>query len=54
MRKLIVIAAVMLAAPAYAAGDVFHYACKGEGSRYAVTVDTGQGIVKMQDHGASN
>lgn len=33
------------------AGNVFHYACKSEDARYALTVNANRGIVKLQDHG---
>jgi hypothetical protein len=55
LKIAIVASAMVFAAPAIAksTSNVFHYACKGEGARYAVTVNTDRGVVKMQDHGPS-
>jgi hypothetical protein len=54
MKKLLLIASLAaLAMMSTAQADVFHYACKGEASRYAVTVNTAKATVKMQDHGPS-
>ncbi len=55
MRQLLItttILASLLATTAYAS-DVFHYACKGKDARYAVTISTGQHVVKMRDRGPS-
>ena len=34
------------------ADNVFHYACKGEDARYALTVNTSRGVVKMLERRA--
>jgi hypothetical protein len=36
-----------------AQADVLHYACKGEGSRYSLTMNMDRNSIKMQDHGPS-
>jgi hypothetical protein len=42
--------ALLCGSSASAADNVFHYACKSEDARYALTVNPNRGIVKMIDH----
>jgi hypothetical protein len=50
MRKTLATLALMaFAGTAHA--DTFHYACKSGESRFALTVNTDRGIVKLVEHG---
>jgi hypothetical protein len=53
MKLLLIANLATLTMISTAQATVFHYACRGEASRYAVTVNTAKSTVKMQDHGPS-
>ncbi len=52
MKKFVLVITALIVWSATAHADnVFHYACKSEDARYALTVKPNRGIVKLQDHG---